>query len=75
MKPNAHPGLSPIQRVYNDQAGSPHYRDRALVVGQTTTPEAKTEDALQNGSDIIPKRRWDMPMCAIPVRLKDQFPW
>ena len=46
VNPNAHPGLSPIQRVYNDQAGSPHYRDHALMVGQTTTPEAKTQDNL-----------------------------
>jgi hypothetical protein len=48
VNPNAHPGLSPIQRVVNTQAGSPHYRDHALAVVQTTTPEAKAEDKLLN---------------------------
>lgn len=44
--PSAHPGLSPIQRVYNNQEGSRNYRDHAVVVAQTTTPEIKAEEKL-----------------------------
>jgi hypothetical protein len=72
VRPNAHPGLSPIQRVYNDLAGSPHYRDHALVVGQTTTPEAKAKDDLLNAG-YHPETPLGYAYARYPSTTKDQF--
>jgi len=72
VNPNAHPGLSPIQRVNNDQAGSPHYRDHALAVGQNSTPEVKGEENLLNAGYHI-ETPLGYAYARYPSASKDQY--